>query len=292
MFPPDWKAIASEVRELDIRSAIPIGEGWTAVAYRVNEELVFKFPKGPEDWQELDREIAFLEYARPALPLPTPEHLYRLRESAGAPNGYAVYRHLPGAAVQPDRLSPRGSAALAEQLAGFLRALHDMEAGPLASILPCEDQHAVAQDYRERAEEQIAPHLSEAERHRLRAMFARHVDIPANFTGRPRILHADLSIDHVLCVDDAITGIIDWGDVSLGDPDYDFGYLWEDCGESFVREMAVHYGHPDPERLMRKARYFTIVDQVGTILDGGDRALPGDVAESWVRLRVLLQHDA
>jgi hypothetical protein len=44
MFPPDWKAIASEVRELDIRSAIPVGEGWTAVAYRVNEELVFKFP--------------------------------------------------------------------------------------------------------------------------------------------------------------------------------------------------------------------------------------------------------
>ncbi len=67
MFPPDWKAIASEARELDIRSAIPIGEGWTAVAYRVNEELVFKVPKGPEDWQEQDREIALGARASRAL---------------------------------------------------------------------------------------------------------------------------------------------------------------------------------------------------------------------------------
>ena len=51
-------------------SALPferalLGEGWTAKAYLVNDELVFKFPKRPEEWQELDREIAFLDYAGP-----------------------------------------------------------------------------------------------------------------------------------------------------------------------------------------------------------------------------------
>jgi aminoglycoside 2''-phosphotransferase len=96
----------------------------------------------------------------------------------------------------------------------------------------------------------------------------------------------------VLCVDHAVTGILDWGDVCLGDPDYDFGYLYEDLGEAFIREMAFHYGHADPDRLARKARYFTVVDQIGTIVHGGDRALPGDEAESWQRLRGLLQNDA
>jgi hypothetical protein len=89
-----------------------------------------------------------------------------------------------------------------------------------------------------------------------------------------------------------VTGILDWGDVGLGDPDYDFAYLCDDLGEAFVRDMAFHYGHADPDRLVRKTRYFSVVDQIGTIVHGGDRALLGDEAESWVRLRALLHTDA
>ena len=292
MVQPDWNAIAAEIPELTIRSAIPIGEGWTAVAYRVNDELVFKFPKRREEWEELDREIAFLAYARPHLQLPVVEHLHRVRDSAGAPNGYVVYRHLPGRAVQPENLSERARSALAETLAGFLRALHDMKPGPVASILSREDEQAVASRYWEDAEDKIAPRLSAAERRRLSDLFARHLRDPRNFAGPSCILHADLSVDHVLCVDQAVTGILDWGDVCLGDPDYDFAYVYEDLGEAFVREMALHYGHADPERLVRKARYFTVVDQIETIVHGGDRALSGDEAESWQRLRVLLRNDA
>jgi aminoglycoside 2''-phosphotransferase len=290
---PDWNAIASEVPELTIRSAAPIGEGWTAIAYLVNDELVFKFPKRHSEWEELDREIAFLAYARPYLPLPVVEHLHRVRDSKGAPNGYAVYRHLPGRAVQPENLSSRARAALAETLAGFLRALHEMEPGPVASILPRDDEHAVVRQYWETAEHKIAPHLSGAERRRLSDVFARHLHDPRNFAGPSCIVHADLGVDHVLCVEQAVTGILDWGDVCLGDPDYDFGgYLYEELGEAFIREMALHYGHADPERLVRKARYFTVVGRIDTIVHGGDRALPGDEAESWQRLRVLLRNDA
>jgi aminoglycoside 2''-phosphotransferase len=292
MFRPDWNAIASEVPGVVVRSAMPIGEGWTAVAYRVNDDLVFKFPKRPAEWEELDREIAFLAYARPYLCLPVVEHLHRVRESAGAPNGYVVYRHLPGRAVQPENLSSRDRSALAEPLAGFLRVLHDMTPGPVASILPREDQYSEARQYWEDAEDKIAPRLSSAERRRLTDLFTAHLHDPGNFAGPSCILHADLSVDHVLCADHTVTGILDWGDVCLGDADYDFAYLYEDLGEAFIREMALHYGHADPERLVRKARYFTVVDQVGTIVHGGDRALPGDEAESWQRLSVLLRNAA
>ena len=292
MFQPDWNAIASEVPDLTVRSAVQIGEGWTSIAYRVNDELVFKFPKRDAEWEELDREIAFLAHARPYLRLPVVEHLHRVRASAGAPNGYVVYRHLPGRAIQPENLSSRARSALADVLAGFLRFLHDMKPGRIAPILPRDDEHAVARQYWEDAEEKIAPHLSGAEQRRLSDLFARHLYEPRNFAGPSCIVHADLSVDHVLCVDQTVTGILDWGDVCLGDPDYDFAYLYDDLGHAFVREMARHYGHPDPEHLVRKARYFTVVDQIGTIVHGGDRALPGDEAESWQRLRALLQNDA
>ena len=288
----DWRDIAAEVPELAIRSKEFIGEGWTAAAYRVDDDFVFKFPKRRAEWDELDREIAFLARARRSLPLPVVEHLHQVRDSAGAPHGYAIYRFIPGSGVEPRTLSPSARAALAKMLAEFLRSLHDMNGEPVKSMLRREDEYDLSRQYQHEAEEKIAPHLSGAERNCLRDCFTRHLDDPLNFPASPRILHADLSADHVLCVDGSVTGILDWGDVCLGDPDYDFAYLYEDFGEAFVRDMALHYGHADPDRLVRKTRYFSVVDQIGTIVHGGERALPGDEAESWVRLRALLRDGA
>lgn len=292
MLQTDWNAIASELPELTIRTAVRIGEGWTAIAYRVNDELIFRFPKRPSVWKDLDREIAFLAHARPHLPLAVPEHLNRMRESAGAPHGYVVTRNIPGRAVEPGALSTPERTALAHVLAGFLRALHDMSPEPLVPLLPHEDEYAVALQYQRDAEAEVAPHLSRAERQRLSEAFGRHLGDPLNFAGQTRILHADVGADHVLCIGRSVTGILDWGDVCLGDPDYDFAYLYKDFGEAFVREMARHYGHADPDRLARKARYFTIADQVGTIVHGGGEALPGDVDRSWELLRALLNDGA
>jgi len=141
---PDWNKIKSEVPELALRSVVLLGEGWTAKAYRVNDELVFKFPKRSAEWEELDREITFLAYARPFLPVPVAEHLYQIRNSGGAPHGYAVYRNLPGDNLAVGDLSDSARAAVAKTLARFLHALHDMSASQeIESILRQEHERAV-----------------------------------------------------------------------------------------------------------------------------------------------------
>jgi aminoglycoside 2''-phosphotransferase len=292
-FRPDWKAIESEVRGLAVRSAVFIGEGWTSTAYRVNDEVVFKFPKRLAEWEELDREIAFLAYARPFLTLPVVEHLYQTPTSAGAPFGYAVYRYLPGQPVNPEGLSGRARSALAADLAGFLRVLHDIRPSPeLERALPREDAHAVSVQYQRVADERVGPGLSTAERQSLAESFGSYLEDRVNLATPARILHADLSAQHVLHADGSVTGILDWGDVCFGDPDYDFSYLYLDFGEAFVREVARRYGHPDPDRMVRKARYFSVVDQIGTIVYGGDRGLPGDDVAAWRRLRALLRRSS
>jgi phosphotransferase family enzyme len=117
------------------------------------------------------------------------------------------------------------------------------------------------------------------------------VEDPGNFPVTSRIVHADLSAQHILYADESVTGILDWGDVCLGDPDYDFSYLYGDLGEAFVRDVALQYGHNDPDRLVRKAHCFSVVDQIGTIVCGAGRALAGDEAAAWQRLRAQL-HEA
>jgi aminoglycoside 2''-phosphotransferase len=281
----DWRAIERECG-IPIRTTERLGEGWTATAYRVDDKVVFRFPKRTEYWEEIDREIEFLAYAHTQLPLPVPHHLLQVRESSCTPCGYCIYQYIPGRPVDAAQMSASGRDGLARTLGGFLAALHDLRPRSAELSLPHEDPYQLAMDVRADAEARILVKLSPAERGALAEIFHTYMREPQGI-GRSRIVHADFSADHILHDGTRVTGIIDWGDVSLGDPDYDFSYLYVNFGEDFVRAMAGYYGHRDPERLVRKARYFMMLDQLGTILYP-ERALEGHVEEAWRRLRELL----
>ena len=46
--------------------------------------------------------------------------------------------------------------------------------------------------------------------------------------GPERLIHSDVTDDHLLLAPagDRLAGVIDFGDVELGDAAYDFAYLW------------------------------------------------------------------
>ena len=288
---PDWRKIEFENQGLSVRSACFLGEGWNSRAYLVNDELVFRFPKRAEHWEELEREIAFLAFAADALPLAVPRYVHTTPDSPAAAYGYAVYSYLRGHALDTNTLTQEQLAAVAEALATFLRALHSLQPSPaISALLPQEDERMVAEDYHAQAESEIAPKLSPTEAKALRAQFASYLDTPANFLFRPAVTHADLSGDHILVENGSVVAVIDFGDINWGDPDYDFMYLLLDFGQAFVEEVARRYGHPSLEQLMAKLRYFVMTDQIGTILYGAGRALAGQEEAAWQRLRRLLNN--
>lgn len=290
---PDWQKIECENAGLSVHSTCFLGEGWNARAYLVNNELVFRFPKRAEHWEELEREIAFLAFAADHLPLAVPRYVQVAPTSPAAAHGYAVYRYLRGHALNVNVLTQAQLAAAADALAAFLRALHSLQPSPAVSaLLPQEDERAVAEGYLAQAERAIAPKLSPTEAKALRALFASYLDTPANFLFQPAVLHADFSSDHILAENGSVVAVIDFGDINWGDPDYDFMYLLIDFGQAFVEEVACRYGHPNPEQLMVKLRYFAMVDQIGTILYGAGRALAGQEAAAWLWLRQLLHRQA
>src|SRR5258708_21610180 len=64
---------------------------------------------------------------------------------------------------------------------------------------------------------------------------------PSSFM--PTFCHHDLGVEHIL-VDRStkrITGIIDWGDVALGDPANDFGKLYRDLGPEALEAVLRDY---------------------------------------------------
>jgi aminoglycoside phosphotransferase (APT) family kinase protein len=109
----------------------------------------------------------------------------------------------------------------------------------------------------------------------LEQWFAWYLGAPASFSFSPVVRHADFSRDHILVSNGRVTGVIDFSDVSFGDPDYDFSSLFIDLGEDFTIDVARRYGHQDPQALLEKLRYFDIADQIDTIMNGDGWALPG-----------------
>ena len=110
-----------------------------------------------------------------------------------------------------------------------------------------------------------------------------------NFAYTSSLLYAD-SPEHVLYDADArrIVGIIDWGDLATGDPDFDLLYLRQDYGEAFVARLLDHYAHPDPARLFEKLRVFDACDQINTIVERGSVADEDSVYEATAALRAIL----
>jgi len=287
---PDWRQIEHEDLGLSVRSAHFLGEGWNSRAYIVNDDLVFRFPKRLDHWEELEREVTFLAFAADLLPLAVPRYMRIAPDSPASAYGYAVYRYLHGHAMNVNALAREKRAAAAEVIGAFLRALHSFQPGPeVRRLLPREDERMVAEEYFTRAEREIAPKLRPLEASALIKQFEIYLSAPENFLFRPAVLHADLSRDHILVENDSVTAVIDFGDVNCGDPDYDFMYLFVDFGQAFAEEVARRYGHRDLERLMSKLLYFGLVDQIGTILDGKGLALKGQEDEAWLRLKRLLR---
>jgi aminoglycoside 2''-phosphotransferase len=287
---PNWQRIESEHRGLRIESSRFLGEGWNSLVYLVNNELVFRIPKRCENWEEMHREIAFLTFAADQLSLAVPHYTIVAPESTAAECGYAVYRYLPGDAMDLRTLTQKQQDAAAETLATFLRELHQLKLSPeIEPLLPADDARHNAEEYLQAAEKEIIPELTPAEAEALLSLFKSYLSGPENFSLQPVILHADLSSDHILIDKGAVVAVIDFGDVNLGDPDYDFMYLFDDFGEEFALSVAKRYGHSNLETLPAKLRYYAVADHIGTLLYGEGLALKGQKARAWHRLKQLIR---
>ena len=129
------------------------------------------------------------------------------------------------------------------------------------------------------------PQLTPGQAAALREQLLTYLDAPEHFGFGPVVRHADLSADHLLVTGQGVTGVIDFSDVSMGDPNYDFSSLLIDVGEDFTMDVARRYGHPNLDRLRAKLQFFATADFVDTIVHGEGRALEGQRELAWRRLR-------
>lgn len=244
--------VGAQFKDLAPVSAVYLGEGWDSVVFEVNRRWIFRFPKRAAVERSHDVERALLPRLGGKLPLPIPCPSRDGRPAPGFPFRFMGYERLEGTA---GILLPLDAVDLDEcgrQFGEFLTALHAFPLDEARSLgVPNGELDGRFASRREKVESRLhefVDMLSPSLRRRARRFL--DAPLPTSSAGEPCLVHDDLCDGHVL-VDTAsrrVAGVIDWGDLSVGDPASDFAGLWQWLGEPLVERVLRSYRGPDVDR--------------------------------------------
>lgn len=257
--------------------------GWDSVALEVNDALIFRFPRPnrPDVEEQLEKERALLPELAKALPLPIPQFAYIGDGPQGSGRRFVGYRKINGVELRDGDLAAAQSGPVAQQLGAFLSCLHRF---PVERAIQLGLEAVSADDWRrnyqaryERVCAGVLPLLGEPARARAAALWEGFLTNEAHFAFRPVLIHRDLNGDHILydAARGRIAGIIDWGDMSIGDPAMDFADLFESYRRGFVEMVFDSYEPARDATFWQRVSFYTTVMPFYEVLFGlreGDEA--------------------
>jgi aminoglycoside 2''-phosphotransferase len=254
--------------DFNISSIKKIGEGDNSVAFSVNDDYIFRFAKREEVKIHIRRETLVFPKIKSALNLQIPEFEFISPET-----NFVSYKKIEGDILSDtifQSLKKKEQAGIQKTIANFLSQIHSF---PLAELKKCglETMH-LYDEYSENladAQRLIFPMIPGNEREIIAGFFTEYLSNENNFNYPPTLVHNDFSKDHILfnSANKQITGIIDFGDIAFGDPDYDFLYLLDEFGEAFLEETLKYYQLRDHNVPLIKIYFFSLANKIQTLFN-------------------------
>ncbi|QWZ09865.1 aminoglycoside phosphotransferase family protein [Nocardioides panacis] len=226
--------------------------GSTNVLFRLGSELLVRLPRQPGGSQTISKEAAWLPLLGPSLPVAVPEVVAVLDPDCGYPERWSVVRWIegthpevvgPGTAVDPRR------EVLATDLATFLEALRRVEVPPRA----VDDPHVwsyrgdplatMDRATRENIERCRSLDGFDLDLDAVEQVWLEAMRLPEAGRPTPCWYHGDLAAENLLVRDGALSAVLDFGGLSVGDPTVDLVVAWEvldpAARELFRRQLGV-----------------------------------------------------
>lgn len=260
--------------QIAIRTALPITRGWDSFVLEVNGELIFRFPMRDDVIVYLQKEMTLLPVLEQALSTPIPHFEYIGHGDAGYPYAFVGYRKLNGVALEDESITPEQLARLAPALATFLSELHRL---PVAQAVQAGVEEHTPEQWRDRYRERyidlkvrVFPLLDAELRAKSERLWEDFLDDRAIFAFQPALTHCDLACEHILCDPEHsfLTGVIDWGDATIGDPALDFVGLHWRHGKEFTERVLVGYQGIVDARFWRRMDFYLLYGPFSELLYG------------------------
>ena len=270
--------LGEQFPELDAHSARLVGEGFDNSVWLIDDEWAFRFPRRAIAVPLVAREVEVLTRVAPLVPVPVPAPSFVGSESELFPRPFFGHQLLRGSELADATFTDSDRARLGIEIGRFLRALHapaTREIVDADGALPRDPNRRADMPFRvtkTRERLDALTDLAPESRRAAARILSDAEGLPPS--AREVLVHGDLHVRHVLVERGRLSGVIDWGDVCIGDPSIDLLFLWSvlppDAREAFFEE----YGHVDDATRLR-ARVLAIMLSVVLVLYARDQRLPG-----------------
>jgi len=248
-----------------------IDEGWDNKLFRLGEDFVVRVPRRAASAALIEHEQRWLPRLSPMLPLPVPVPIRVGRPGCGFQWSWSIARWFPGqsALLTP----PEDPATAAVTLGRFLHALHQ----PAPSEAPTNPWRGVPLAARAGT---VQKHLQQldglVDRGAVLDLWGRVLATPP-WLGPPMWIHGDLHPGNLLVTEGRLSVVIDFGDLTAGDPATDLSAFWmllpASARQTFLTGAREQFDRLDAHVLMR-ARGWALVLGLAHLADSrGEKAM-------------------
>lgn len=253
-----------------------LANGWDNLVCRLGDDLLVRLPRRAAAAELVAHEQRWLPLLAPRLPLPVPAPKRVGRPGRGYPWSWSVVPYLPGQTAA--RQAPADLREAAVALGGFLAELHT----PAAPDAPVNRFRGIPLAGRaEGVVVQLAHLGTRAERDAVMAAWEAAAAVPA-WDGPPLWLHGDLHPANILVDRGRISAVIDFGDITAGDPATDLSVAWMLLPAEQRETFRAAYGRADDDTWAR-ARGWALALSLAFLTHSADNPLMAGIGRRTLR---------
>ncbi|HAU1321432.1 TPA: aminoglycoside phosphotransferase family protein [Legionella pneumophila] len=218
------RLIASQFPHYSNLPVSPVAvSGWDNRTFHLGKEMLVRLPSAEEYELQVEKEQQWLPQLAPFVPVPIPIPLEMGMPAEGYPWKWSIYRWLEGETVVSANLSNLNE--IAKDLATFLTAFHQIDStgGPKPGL------HSFYRGGDLKIYDPETRQAIDCLKGKIDTDHATEIwetALNTSWQSTPVWVHGDISAGNLLVKNEKLCAIIDFGQLSVGDPACDLAITW------------------------------------------------------------------